>query len=1164
VSSRVRLWLCTMLAIAVAIGVSAPSAFAATPWWHFTSSVRPAILKPGSEGIIGFRALNLGDAPTTTENAKGEPTPVIIAATLPTGLVVKEATLHQFPETELGGSTCSEPAPRRVECIYEASLGGFGPLTEYEYIEMSVAVAVENDASGGVSAAEVSGGGAASARLDRPVAVGETPPAFGTEEGGFSIVPEEEGGAVDARAGSHPFQLTTNFALNQTDDTLSPPALARDLRFSLPPGLVANAAVFPRCGELAFLTKGPGDGFGDLCPSDTALGVVDLTIKEPEHGNEPTATYPVPVFNLTPRLGEPVRFGFYFLGIAVPIDFSLRTGGDYGATATVGNITEAANFLSETLTIWGVPGESVHDESRGWSCLAAHFYQFQGKPPCTPSLQTNPAPFLTLPTSCAAPFAATVEGDSWPTKTDPTGVRFADSPQDGYSLQDGLGRPIGLTTCNQLPFSPFIEVAPDVQEASTSTGLTVHVRVPQEVNENALGRASSSVKDITVALPEGMAVNPAGGNGLEACSESQVGFTGSGEFNPDTEPGNETLLFTPTLPSPFCSTASKIGTVDIVSPLLPATQHLKGAVYLADQNQNPFGSLIAAYIVAEDPISGVLVKLPGEVHLTEAGQLVTTFKNSPELPFEDAELHFFGGERAPLATPSHCGTYVANATFSPWSGTEPVSSQSSFEITAGPHGGQCPSGSLPFAPSLTSGATNTNAGSFSPLTTTIGREDGNQDMQSVQLHMPPGLEGALSGVQLCAEAQANEGTCGPQSLIGETTVSAGVGSDPVSVTGGRVYLTEKYDGAPFGLSIVNPVKAGPFDLEHDTSNPGQNPACDCVVVRAKIVIDPITAQLTVTTDSSGPHAIPRMIDGIPLQIKKVNVLINRPGFTFNPTNCDPFAIGGVISGYEGGSQSVSTPFQTTNCALLKFAPKFTVSTSGTTSKANGASLFVKLTYPSGAFGSYANVAKVKVSLPKQLPSRLTTLQKACKAETFAVNPVSCPKESIVGHAKVITSVVPVPLTGPAYFVSHGGEAFPDLTIVLQGYGITVDLVGSTQIKHGVTTTTFKATPDVPFSSFELTLPQGKFSALAANANLCASKLAMPTEFTAQNGALLKQTTPIAVSGCKRKLTNRQLLAKALAACRKKGRPSKRMSCEKRARKRYPVARATNPGKSRGK
>jgi hypothetical protein len=410
---------------------------------------------------------------------------------------------------------------------------------------------------------------------------------------------------------------------------------------------------------------------------------------------------------------------------------------------------------------------------------------------------------------------------------------------------------------------------------------------------------------------------------------------------------------------------------------------------------------------------------------------------------------------------------------------------------------------LPFEPSLATGTTNNNAGGFSPFTTTIGREDGNQNLQAVELKMPPGLSGILSDVELCGEAQADAGTCGPNSLIGETTVSVGVGNEPYTVTGGKVYLTGPYEGAPFGLSIVNPANAGPFHLGN-------------VIVRAKIEVNPQTAALRVTSDNSGPYKIPQFIDGLPLQIKHINVTVGGDNkFTFNPTSCAHMAIEGHLYSAEGASHALSVPFQATNCASLKFTPKFAVSTSGKTSKADGATLTAKLSEPNVPAGTDANIAKVKVELPKQLPSRLTTLQKACTAAQFEANPAGCPAESKIGYTTVHTPLLPVPLTGPAIFVSHGGEAFPSLTIVLHGYGVTVDLVGTTFIsKAGVTSTTFKTVPDIPFNTFELTLPEGKYSAVTAIGNLCTQKLAMPTEFVAQNGAVIHQSTPISVEGCK--------------------------------------------------
>jgi len=246
---------------------------------------------------------------------------------------------------------------------------------------------------------------------------------------------------------------------------------------------------------------------------------------------------------------------------------------------------------------------------------------------------------------------------------------------------------------------------------------------------------------------------------------------------------------------------------------------------------------------------------------------------------------------------------------------------------------------------------------------------------------------------------------------------------------------------------------------------------------------------------------------------------------FNPTSCNPMAFTGTATSTQGTQAPISSHFQVGSCQSLAFQPNFKVTTAGKTSKVNGASLISKIVYPTGPLGanqatSQANIATVKVELPRQLPSRLTTIQKACLAAIFDTNPASCPAASMIGTATAVTPTLPVPVTGPAYLVSHGGAAFPDLIMVLQGDGVTVDLVGSIFIsKSGITSTTFKSVPDVPVSSFELNLPQGPHSALGANlpakanGSFCGQKLVMPTTFTAQNGLTLKQSTKIAVTQC---------------------------------------------------
>jgi hypothetical protein len=982
---------------------------------------------------------------------------------------------------------------------------------------------------------------------------------FAIKSFGLSFVNQD--GTPDTQAGSHPYAVVTNFAFNTkvqrhdaTTDSpyeLRPDGNVKDIIVVPPPGLVGDPNATEAKCTLRELEGTEQGAYGNtLCPSGSQVGTLEV-----EFAPGGVANLKEPLYNMVAPHGVAAQFAGNFIIPKAFIDVGLQAGGQYPVQSESLNIPAIEPIIATRATLFGEAGQAAVNRaekavSEGKEGAAAELVEAIRKR----------KPFLTLPTGCTGPLRSSISADSYQEPGHFVGM--------GAITSDANGDPLPLTGCSKLTFPPAIEVTPDVTDASSSSGLKVGVNVPQTAAFNPDGLAESALRDTTVTLPAGVAINPAGANGLEACSEGLAGFKRLEEFNPDFEPGVKTALFEPAPIESlqpgvsFCPNGSKIGEVTIHTPLLP--NPLKGFVYLASQHENPFGSLIAMYMMIEDPVSGSTVKLAGEVLLCESvgqvlngvsceatGQIVTTFKNTPDLPFEELELHFFGGERAPLTTPARCGTYTTNASFTPWDGNAPVNTSSSFQITSGPNGTPCPGASLPFAPSLTAGTTSIQAGGFSPFTMTMSREDGQQNLQAISLNMPAGLSGLLSGVKLCGEAEANAGTCGPESEIGETTVSVGVGNDPYTVKGGRVYITGPYEGAPFGLSIVNPAVAGPYNL-------GQ------VIVRAKIEVNPITAALKITSDNAGPYKIPQYIDGIPLQIKHVNVTITRPGFTFNPTNCEHMQIGGTLDAVEGGSQTLAVPFQAHDCAKLKFAPKFSASTSGKTSKANGASLHVKLTYPKAPFGSQANIAKVKVDLPKQLPSRLTTLQKACTAAQFNTNPAGCPAASVIGRAKAITPLIPVPLEGPAYFVSHGGEAFPSLIVVLQGYGVTIDLVGTTFIsKAGITSSTFKTVPDAPVGSFELTLPQGKFSALAANGSLCtqASKLTMPTEFVAQNGAVIHQTTKIAVTGCKKPKTRAQMYAAALKACHRKH-GAKRAACVRAVRKKFGPVKSKKKGKAK--
>jgi hypothetical protein len=965
--------------------------------------------------------------------------------------------------------TWSCTAGKVVTCTTRPGFGGvLRPIVPGSNLRLGISVKVSFGASGAVvNHVTAEGGGAAGpGEVSSPLTVSSGTPGFGFA--GFDAWFSNANGTTDTQAGSHPYQAVFSFDLNQFGAKSAGGSL-RNLSVELPPGLVGDTNAVAQCTRqqlLASLTGG--------CPASTQVGVDSPAL--PEAGGAPF-TPEVPVYNMVPPPGVPVEFGFTALGVNVLLDAQVRSGSDYGITEEVPDLGFAP--VGDTLTVWGVPGEKVHDRQR-CGFIPGVYVTGEGAQHCGLSLNgTASKPFLTVPTSCEGSLTSTIHADTWQDASVTAEASFAS--------HDLAGVPVGYAGCERLGFGPSLSVAPDTAFADTPAGLTVDVKVPQEGLVNPEGLATSNLKDTTVTLPEGVAINPGQAAGLEAC---QTGESGIGTEGPAS-----------------CPSASKVGSDEITTPLL--RDKLEGAVYVLQSNPPNLKLLVTA------SGDGVFLKLVGDVHLDEAtGRLTTTFENTPELPFTDFKLSFSGGAQAALTTPTGCGVYSTSSDFTPWSSpiVENAFPSSSFVIAAGTGGAACPSSPLPFTPSLIAGSTTDQAGGYTSFSLLLNRADDQQRVGTLQFKTPEGLLGMISKVPLCPEPQASQGACSAASQIGHTVVEAGPGPYPLVVPQpgqppAPIYLTGGYKGAPYGLSIVVPLVVGPFTLQTQ-------------IVRAKIEVDPLTSQLTITTDP-----LPTIIDGIPADLRSIDAVIDRPGFMFNPTNCSPQSFSGTATSVEGARAAISSHFQVGSCQSLKFSPDFKVSTSGKTSRKDGASLDAKIVYPTGALGAnqasqQANVASVKVDLPKQLPSRLTTLQKACTAAQFDANPAGCPKESLVGNATAVTPVLPVPLTGPAYFVSHGGEAFPQLIVVLQGYGVTVDLVGDTFIsKAGITSSTFKQVPDVPITSFDLNLPEGKYSALAANlpeqdhGDFCGQTLTMPTLFTGQNGAVIKQSTPITIEGC---------------------------------------------------
>jgi hypothetical protein len=930
------------------------------------------------------------------------------------------------------------------------------------------------------------------------------------------------------QAGGHPYELVTDVIFSHTtefssactapyidceeQESVGNTALnTKDISVELPPGLIGNPEALPKCNrELAREEECPADtqvGVFEIWP-DSALARPGNPVVEfkrlPEECEVSGCTYQVGLYNLEPSGSAPAEFGGFISGQApVWIPFHLRTGADYGVSADAINITSNGGGIRAVRTrIWGIPGDPAHDAERLTFC------HLKDKNQC---VDAEPeVPLLINPTSCNGPQTLTAAADTW---------------QEPGQYVTKSAEIEGFTGCNALQFQPTLTALPTTNVADSPSGLNVDLKVPQNLNseghEDPHGLATADLKDTKVILPPGLIVNPASASGLAACSPAQIELHGP-------EPAQ-------------CPDAAKIGRVEVDTPLV--AHPLPGVVYVATPYDNPFNSLLAIYVAINDPETGVVIKLAGHIEANpETGQLTTTFDETPQLPFEDFKLDFFGGSRGVLRTAPTCGAYESKSVLTPWSSPEsgpPATSSSPFKIESAPGGAPCPAKAAaePNSPSFSAGTETPTAGSYSPFVLRLHREDDSQELKGIDTVLPPGLTAKLAGVAECPDSaieaarnktgrgEQESPSCPASSEVGTVSVGAGAGPAPY-FTGGRVYLAGPYKGAPFSLAILTPAVAGPYDLGD-------------VVVRAGLYVNPVTAQVTVKSDP-----IPTILQGIPLDVRTIEVKMGRPDFTLNPTDCEKMSVGGEALSVLGQSAALSDPFQVGGCEALGFKPRFSVSTSGKTSRAKGASLVTKIAYPA-PYTSYANIAKIKVELPKQLPSRLTTLQKACLAKVFEANPALCPSASVVGHAKAITPILSVPLEGPAIFVSHGNEAFPTLTMVLQGDGITVDLVGTTFIsKAGITSTTFKTVPDQPVSSFELTLPQAPNSALAANGNFCAATktvlvkrrvtvrvkghkkivtrnvkttvtapLLMPTAFTAQNGAVLTQNTKISVLGC---------------------------------------------------
>ena len=1036
-------------------------------------------------------ATNVGSVPTTGVITITDTLPPQLAqARLIKMVQVEELLSHRSHE-------CSLTLHVTITCEYNEPEY---PVRPGDKLIVTVYVAVRSPSLTGslVNEARIEGGGAATVNTNESTAVNARAALFGIDQ--FAFATANLAGEPDVQAGDHPYGVTATTSFNtvfttekgaESTQAHHVPQEAKDVAVELPLGFVGDPLATERCPEVDMTYQtGVSESGHTACPADSIVGEVWLTLK----AGTGFSFGPYPVYNVVPEYGYPAELSFNVAGFGQPtfvFASVVPSESGYHVRLVTPGAIRAANLAVErvALTVFGNP--SAHNGG------------------------THHAAFVTNPTACSTePVKARVETTSW---------------EGGLDAREETAYP-QVTGCNLLSgisgFKPELKLEPEEKHADTPSGYEVRLKMPKA--PDVFGQlATPELKDASVTLPAGLSLSPAaasGPNGLEACTAEQIDLLGvekgEGARNGSLYDDDETHG------SPgHCPEKSQIGDVELKTPLLE--EALNGHIYLAQPScggagqpectpaDATNGKLFGIYL--EISGSGVIVKLHGNVVANPAtGQLTTIFLNNPQLPFEELKLTLYGGPRAPLANPQTCGTATTTTDLEPWSAPEsgsPATPSWSFTVTgcANPMG---------FSPGFSADTAQPFGGGFSPFEMTIARSDGEQDVAGISVTLPPGVAGMISKVPLCGEPRASLGTCHEASRIGTANVAAGAGSQPLSVSG-PVYLTGPYKGAPFGLSVVVPAKAGPFDLGNE-------------VVRSAVSVDPHTAQVTVTSDP-----IPQIKDGIPFRLKTINVTVDHPGFIFNPTNCSQLHVNGAVSGdmpdrSPGATVPVASPFAVAGCKNLPFKPGFSALTHAGHSRRTGEYLHVVV--KSGA--GQANIAKVHVALPKQLPSRVSTLNLACTEAQFASNPAGCPSGSMVGMATAYTPVLPVPLTGPAIFVSHGGAKFPDLDLVLQGDGVTVILTGNTFISKGVTTSTFASVPDVPVTRFDLVLPSGPHSALGGNGNLCYRTmtksvkakingktvyrrrhvkqritLTMPTTITGQNGAIMKQNTKLTVTGC---------------------------------------------------
>jgi uncharacterized repeat protein (TIGR01451 family) len=1034
---------CTAVAVAMLVLLCAASVSSALTFELV--SVSNTTVAPGGTLNYFVRVANVG---TTAPDG----TDITFTATLPAGLTPVSATGSN-------GSLSCGIAAQIVTCSGTPNLS---PL----FGSRSVAIEADVDPSAtGVLTAffHVEGGGGSPADTADPVRISALEPGFGIDAFDGSVL--DANGNPLTQAGAHPALLTTSIDFNTRTDPSPvvganrPVEDVRDVTVDLPPGLVGGVTGLGECAAPELANGIDALNTFPLCPPTSQVGIVAVRTNIGLLAR-------FPVFNMVPPPGVPARFGVNIYGNIVVLDAIVVRGRDgYHLAVRTSNVSQGVAINGTTFTFWGVPSDPSHDAQRA---CAGGSNPMLGGPTCRSG--ASPKALFRNPTSCTNDgLTTTVVTDSWQHPGDFKQASFVSHAPPGYPFapQD-WGPPLGITGCDAVPFDPNLVSQPLTgAKAGAPAAFAFDLTIPQTDAPSSI--AQSDLRKAVVTLPLGVRVNPSSADGLGACSSAQI------------------ALETTDLPS--CPDSSKLGTVTIDTPLLD--EQVKGHIYLATPFDNPFHSLVAVYIVAS--ARGVVLKLPGQVSLDpNTGQITTTFDDNPQLPFERLHVEFLGGARAALVAPRRCGTYTTHAELTGWNGRT-VSSDSNFTLTENARGKACPS---TFSPGFSASTRSNSAGRTSSFLMRFTRDDEDQELSGLTVNLPRGLTGKIASAELCSDALARADACPAGSQIGDVTVGAGAGSSPFFIQSGRAYLTAPYKGAPFGVAIVVPAIAGPFDLGK-------------VTVRSALFVDKKDATVRIVSDP-----FPTILRGIPLDVRDVRVNVNKPDFFLNPTSCAEKTIAATLTSTEGARANVSDRFQAADCASLGFKPRMAMRVGGRGHTHRGQTTGFRTTLRMPR-RNQANLRFVRVTLPKTINARLNTINDACTRAEFESDIKKC-AHAKAGSAKASTPLLRDPLKGSVYFVKNG-HAIPDLFVALRGQ-VDFDLVGRiTIVDNTRLRTTFATAPDVPIRSFSLRLLGGPGSAsIGAAANLCSAKsrrAKAEVDYIGQNGKVRQVNQSLKVAGC---------------------------------------------------